>query len=120
MGAFLSSIFVKGPVRKVILLAMSLVFAVVLNLMRTTFLTMWAFKNGSKALEYDLWGNAEKLANGELNPAFTIGNVHDVAGYAAMTLTFLLLLASLPVVNLRLRRSDHEMNGKEDNGSAST
>jgi exosortase/archaeosortase family protein len=116
MGAFLSAIFVKGAVRKVVLLGMALVFAVVLNLMRTSFLTMWAYKNGSKALEYDLWGNPVTLANGDANPAFTLGTVHDVVGYTAMTLTFLLLLAVLPVVNLRLRRSDQEMRGRGKRG----
>jgi exosortase/archaeosortase family protein len=109
MGAFLSAIFVKGAVRKVVLLVMSLVFAILLNLVRTSFLTMWAFKNGSKTLEYDLWGNTVTLPNGDPNPAFTLGTVHDVAGYAAMSLTFLLLLALLPIVNLRLRRSEREM-----------
>jgi exosortase/archaeosortase family protein len=116
MGAFLSAIFVKGSVRKVVLLGMSLAFAVLLNLIRTTFLTMWAFKYGSKAIEYDFWGNAEKLPSGELNPAFTLGNVHDVMGYAAMGLTFLFLLASLPIVNLRLRREAREIEEPPEAG----
>jgi exosortase/archaeosortase family protein len=98
MGAFLSTEFVQGGIRKLLLLGLSLGFAIVLNLIRTTFLTMWAFKNGAKTLEYDLWLNP---AN---SPDYSLGNVHDIAGYAAMGLTFLLLLASLPLVNLRLRK----------------
>lgn len=103
MGAFLSAIFVKGWVRKLSLLVIATLLALVLNVLRTGFLTIWAFKHSSAALDMDFWGNAVD------SPEFTLGSVHDVAGYAAMGITFVFLIALLPLVNLRLIRSDKEM-----------
>ncbi len=106
MGAFLSAIFVKGWLRKLILLGIATALALVLNVLRTGFLTIWAFKHGSAALDMDFWG---RVAD---SPEFTLGSVHDVAGYAAMGITFVLLIALLPLVNLRLVRSDKEMRAR--------
>ncbi|MDR2844751.1 MAG: exosortase/archaeosortase family protein [Puniceicoccales bacterium] len=100
MGAFLSAIFIIGAVRKLVLLGLSIVFAILLNVLRTSFLTLWAFKHGSRALDFDLWGNTPKSAE------FTLGTVHDIAGYVAMGITFVLLVAMLPLVNLRLTREE--------------
>ncbi|MDR1497881.1 MAG: exosortase/archaeosortase family protein [Puniceicoccales bacterium] len=97
MGSFLSAIFLNTFVRKLLLLFFSLIFALVLNLIRTTFLTMWAYKHGSKAIDGDLWLNEPK------SPEFTFATVHDVAGYAAMGATFALLIALIPLLNTRLR-----------------
>ncbi|MDR2429816.1 MAG: exosortase/archaeosortase family protein [Puniceicoccales bacterium] len=113
MGAFLSATFLHGPVRKILLLAASLIFALLLNVLRTGFLTLWAFKKGSAALSLDLWGAVEKLPNGVRNPEFTLGTVHDIAGYIAMGMTFMLLLAMLPVLNANYTRRTPETHGDE-------
>ncbi|MDR1818595.1 MAG: exosortase/archaeosortase family protein [Puniceicoccales bacterium] len=109
MGAFLSAVFVRGLVRKTVLVALSLALALVLNFLRTTFLTLWACRHGSQAIDGDLWLNPPRLAGGVPNPECGAA-VHDVAGYVAMGATFALLLLLIPLVNLRLRKSDAEMN----------
>ncbi|MDR2512610.1 MAG: exosortase/archaeosortase family protein [Puniceicoccales bacterium] len=102
MGAVLSAVFLQGIKRKSLLLLFSIFAAFVLNVLRTVFLTMWAYQNGSPALEADFQGNAPGSVD------FS-GSVHDVAGYVAMGFTFVILLASIPILNLRLKRSDEEM-----------
>jgi len=54
--------------------------AFVTNLMRSLFLTAWAYNYGPDAIE---------------------GTVHDVAGYAVLGLTLVGLLCLLPLFNLR-------------------
>ncbi len=100
MGAFISALFVDGPVRKLVMLALSGGFALLLNIMRNIFLTLWAYKHGSHALDCDFAGHGPK------DPAFSLGTVHDLAGYAAMGVTFLLLAALIPVVNFRIKPPD--------------
>jgi exosortase/archaeosortase family protein len=95
-GAFLSAIFINGRNRKLIMLALAATFAIFLNILRTAFLTLWAYNHGSHSLDFDFGGHAPKSAE------FTMGTVHDLAGYAAMGVTFLILAALVPVINLRL------------------
>lgn len=95
-GAFISAIFIEGRIRKIVMLALSAVFAIFLNVIRTTFLTLWAYKHGSVSIDQDFGGHGPK------SPEFAIGTVHDIAGYAAMGVTFLILAALIPVVNFRL------------------
>ncbi len=97
MGAILAALFVNGRVRKLLLLGLAGAFAIVLNVLRTVFLTVWAYKHGSQSLDLDLSGNGPK------SPDFALGTVHDLAGYAAMGITFLMLAALVPIINLRLR-----------------
>jgi exosortase len=113
MGAFLSAIFVKGTVRKIILLCLSALFAIVLNILRTSFLTLWAFKYTSRSLDWDLWGHEPKT------PDFLL-SVHDLAGYVAMGITFLILIAILPLINLRFTRTDEEMQPVSENSDEKT
>ncbi len=99
MGAFLSAIFVSGIVRKMMLIFFSVLFAIFLNVLRTSFLTLWAFKNTSASLDMDLWGNAQD------SPEFVVATVHGVAGYVAMGVTFLLLVMLIPLINIRLSKT---------------
>ena len=96
-GAFLSATFVTGRKRKLVMLALSGVFAIFLNVLRTTFLSLWAYNHGSKAIDCDFGGHAPKT------PEFSLGTVHDLAGYAAMGVTFLILAALVPVINFRMK-----------------
>ncbi|MBQ8723441.1 MAG: exosortase/archaeosortase family protein, partial [Opitutales bacterium] len=102
-GSFLAAIFLHTLKKKVLFVAVSIVFALVLNVLRTSFLTVWSLWHGSKALEYDFFGNPTDSLK------FTLGTVHDVAGWTAMIITFIMLLALIPVFNLKLTKTDEEM-----------
>lgn len=80
-GSFLSAVFLNRFWKKVLLVALSMLFAFFTNLLRGLFLTAWAYNHGSEAIE---------------------GTVHDVAGYAVLGLTVVGLLCLLPLFNLRL------------------
>ena len=102
-GSFLAAIFMRSLKKKVIFVSVSVAFALVLNVLRTSFLTVWSLRHGSKALEYDFFGNPPDSLK------FTLGTVHDVAGWSAMLVTFALLLLLIPVFNLKLTKTDEEM-----------
>lgn len=102
-GSFLAAIFLHSLKKKTAFVAVSIAFALVLNVLRTSFLTVWSLWHGSKALEYDFFGHPTDSLS------FTLGTVHDVAGWAAMLITFVLLLMLVPVFNLKLTKTDEEM-----------
>lgn len=102
-GSFLATIFLHSVVKKLVFIGVSVAFALVLNVLRTSFLTLWSLWHGSKSLEYDFFGNATDSLN------FTLGTVHDVAGWTAMIITFVMLLALVPVFNLKMTKTDEEM-----------
>ena len=77
-GSFLAAVFMKNLTRKVLLLLTAVVLAFVTNVMRSLFLTSWAYVNGSESIE---------------------GTVHDVTGYAVLGITSVSLLVICVVVN---------------------
>jgi exosortase/archaeosortase family protein len=80
-GSFLAAVFLNRLWKKVLLVALSMLFAFFTNLLRSLFLTAWAYNHGPEAIE---------------------GTVHDVAGYAVLGLTVVGLLCLLPLFNLKL------------------
>ena len=80
-GSFLGATFFTEFWKKVTLVAASMLFAFVMNLGRSLFLTGWAYAYGPDAIN---------------------GTVHDVAGYAVLGLTCAGLLALVPLLNLKL------------------
>lgn len=102
-GSFLAAVFMHSLKKKVFFVALSIVFALLLNVMRSSFLTLWASFNGSGALELDFFGNAAE------SPDFTLGTVHDVIGWGAMIVTLVLMAALVPLINLKRERTDEEM-----------
>lgn len=103
-GSFLAAIFLRSLKKKLCFVAVSIAFALILNILRTSFLTLWSLWHGSKALEYDFWGNPTDSLS------FTLGTVHDVAGWSAMIITFVMLLLLIPIFNLKLTKTDAEMD----------
>lgn len=79
-GSFLAAVFLNVLWKKIALVSASLLLAFVTNLLRSLFLTAWAYNYGPDAIE---------------------GTVHDVAGYAVLGLTLVGLLCLLPLFNLR-------------------
>jgi exosortase/archaeosortase family protein len=77
-GAFLAAVFLDRWWKKVALIGAALVLAVATNLMRSVFLTAWAYKHGAASIS---------------------GSFHDATGYAVLGLTFVGLLCLLPLFN---------------------
>ena len=77
-GTFLAAVFLDRWWKKIALIGAALALAVVTNLMRSLFLTAWAYSHGSRSIS---------------------GTFHDATGYAVLGLTFLGLLALLPLFN---------------------
>jgi exosortase/archaeosortase family protein len=80
-GSFLAAVFLERLWKKIALVAAAMVLAFLTNLLRSLFLTGWAYRYGPQAIE---------------------GTVHDAAGYAVLGLTVAGLLCMLPLFNLRL------------------
>ncbi len=75
-GTFLAAVFLDRWWKKVLLIGAALALAVATNLMRSVFLTAWAYKHGSDSIS---------------------GEFHDATGYAVLGLTFVGLLCLLPL-----------------------
>lgn len=80
-GSFLAAVFLNRFWKKILLVALSMVFAFCTNLLRSLFLTAYAYNYGPEAMEQ---------------------SVHDIAGYAVLGLTVVGLLCLLPLFNLKL------------------
>lgn len=87
-GSFLAAVFLDKLWKKVGLVVSAIGFAFLTNLLRSLFLTAWAYNYGPEAIE---------------------GTVHDVAGYAVLGLTVVGLLCLLPLFNLTFV-SGNDMN----------
>jgi exosortase/archaeosortase family protein len=91
-GSFLASVFLNRFWKKVLLVGMAMVFAVLTNLLRSFFLTIWAYYNGAEAIDEHV-----------ILPILgDMGSVHDLAGYSVLVLTCIGLIALLPIFNFRL------------------
>lgn len=106
-GAFLGAVFLEGGfpgalLRRVSLIALAGITAILLNIGRNTFLTFHALHHGSKSLERDLAG----IEHGQ--PGFSsLGTVHDLAGNVAMVAALILLVAFVPLLNRLGRPRDN-------------
>ncbi len=80
-GSFLATVFLDKLWKKIPLVVMSMLLAFATNLIRSLFLTAYAYNTSPEAIE---------------------GTVHDVAGYAVLGLTVIGLLCLLPLFNLKL------------------
>jgi exosortase len=75
-GSFLAAVSLDKLWKKIALVAAAMAFAFLTNLIRSLFLTSWAYNYGHEAIE---------------------GTVHDVAGYSVLGLTVVGLLMLLPL-----------------------
>lgn len=92
-GSFLAAVFLDRWWKKVALVGCAMVFAFVMNIFRSLFLTAWAHAYGPEAIG---------------------GRVHDLTGYAVLGLTCVGLLLLLPVFNYRARWEDGGEDGPFD------
>lgn len=96
-GSFLSAVFLNRLWKKIGLVASAIVFAFITNLIRSLFLTAWAYNYGPEAIE---------------------GKVHDIAGYAVLGLTVVGLLCLLPLFNLTFVSGRHGHDFAPDDAPA--
>jgi exosortase len=89
-GSFLAAVFLDKPWKKIGLVVAAICFAFFTNILRSLFLTSWAYNYGPEAIE---------------------GNVHDIAGYAVLGLTVVGLLCLLPVFNITFVSDDDDSAG---------
>jgi len=93
-GSFLGAAFLPKLWKKVALIMAALCLAVFTNLLRSLFLTTWAYNFGAEAIE---------------------GFVHDAAGYAVLGLTCIGLICLLPLFNMSFTFSaDDEIDWSDD------
>jgi len=83
-GSFLGAVFLKPLWQKFALVAAAAALALGMNLARSLFLTGWAYRHGTRAIE---------------------GAVHDAAGYAVLAFTMAGLVGLLALFNWPARRS---------------
>ena len=109
-GSFLAAVFMDRTWKKILLLGMSAVLAFGMNIVRSLFLTGWAYaynRDGFDAIEADFWGHPEFLADASKqlvhNPDFRWFSVHDFAGYLVLGLTLAGLLLLLPILNYKIK-----------------
>jgi exosortase/archaeosortase family protein len=95
-GSFLAAVFLDTLWKKIALVVSAIGFAFFTNLLRSLFLTSWAYRYGPEAIE---------------------GRVHDTAGYVVLGLTVIGLLCMLPLFNLRFV-SSHEVESKDEDPKA--
>lgn len=132
-GSFLSAVFLDKFWKKIALLIMSAILAFGMNIVRSLFLTGWAYafnREDFGAIEADFWGHPEYLALHDAaghiirdaagnpqytldaaghplkNPDFHFFTVHDFAGYAVLGLTLAGLLLLLPLLNYKIKLPD--------------
>jgi len=94
-GSFLASVFLDSLGKKIALVVSSMLFAVFTNLLRSLFLTAWAYNYGPEAID---------------------GFVHDAAGYAVLGLTVIGLLCLLPIFNMHITFSDRDDDDDTNEG----
>lgn len=98
-GSFLSAVFLDKLWKKVGLVSAAILFAFLTNLLRSLFLTTWAYNYGPEAIE---------------------GTVHDVAGYAVLGLTVVGLLCLLPLFNLTFVSADDDGDDETPHGATAS
>ena len=103
-GSFLSAVFLDKFWKKFLLLMTACVLAFVMNIFRSVFLTAWAYRYGSGAIDENV-------------PVINM-SIHDVAGFSVLGLTVVALLALLPIFTMTLLdEEDDEFD--EDDGKIS-
>ena len=101
-GSFLASVFLNRFWKKVMLVGAAMCFAVITNLMRSMFLTLWSYYHGGGAID-------EAMV---LPLIGDIGTVHDVTGMAILVVTCIGLMCLLPIFNFKL--ADFEEDFDDD------
>ncbi|MGE9292337.1 MAG: exosortase/archaeosortase family protein, partial [Puniceicoccales bacterium] len=123
VGSFMAAVFLDRFWKKVLMVFVSMILAIITNIFRSIFLTGWAYAYGSGAIDGDIFRNPHTLPDGSENPDFVFASVHDIAGYSVMGLTFIALLLLLPIFNFKIAPPDEdeedEQAGESDDAAGS-
>lgn len=92
-GSFLAAVFLDRFWKKILLVFAAMIFAVLTNMIRSLFLTLWAYNYGSQAID-EHW---------VLPLIGDIGSVHDVTGFAILGFTCVGLIILLPIFNFSFK-----------------
>ena len=92
-GSFLAAVSLDRFWKKLLLVAAAMCFAVLTNLLRSLFLSLWAYYLGPDAINDSL----------VLPLVGDIGSVHDVTGFAILGLTCFGLILLLPIFNFSIK-----------------
>jgi len=91
-GSFFGAVFLQQFWKKASMVFLAMCLAVMMNLIRSMFLTLWSYHYGPNAID----------AEWSLPLIGDIGTVHDVTGLLIMVLTSIGLLCFLPIFNYKL------------------
>jgi exosortase/archaeosortase family protein len=84
-GSFLAAVCLQSRWKQAALVGASLLFAFLANLLRSLFLTSWAYGYGAISIE---------------------GAIHEISGYAVLGLTVMALMCLLPFLERRKKREE--------------
>lgn len=97
-GSFFGAVFLQQFWKKALMVFLAMCLAVLMNLIRSMFLTLWSYHYGPNAID----------AEWSLPIIGDIGTVHDVTGLLIMVLTSIGLLCFLPIFNYKLPEFEDE------------
>lgn len=100
VGSFFGAVFMRKFWKKILMIFLAMCFAVMMNLIRSMFLTIWSYHKGPNAIDED-WS---------LPIIGSIGTVHDVTGMLIMILTGVGLMFFLPIVNYKPPEFDDDFD----------
>ncbi len=120
VGSFMAAVFLDRFWKKVLMVILSMILAFVTNIIRSLFLTGWAYAYGSGAIDGDIFRNPHTLPDGSENPDFVFASVHDIAGYSVMGLTFVVLLMLLPIFNFKVAPPEDDEEDEQAGDSPGT
>lgn len=90
-GSFIGAAFFESIWKKSLLVALAMFFAFFNNILRSLFLTAWAYGKGPTALDGDFYVLGMNM-----------GNVHDFTGWVVLGLTVVTLLILVKIFSIRL------------------
>lgn len=90
-GSFIGAAFFENFWKKTLLVALAMFFAFFNNILRSLFLTAWAYGKGPTALDGDFF-----------ILGMNMGNVHDFTGWVVLGLTVVTLLILVKIFSIRL------------------
>ena len=102
-GSFLAAVYLKSLRKKFLLIFMAMIFAIFTNLLRSGFLTFYAYYNGADSIN-DHW---------TIPILGDIGSVHDVMGIAVLVLTTIGLLILIPILNFDFKAFSNRLINEE-------